>query len=104
MPPVQEEHHDFENSWIVKSVFNYNIYKLVEVKRTDDTDLLRDTRAIRNGEAIDYSAYGMCEHPTALCYSNDVVNGINSKWNEHYAKQHSRTKTINGLDGKTHFR
>ena len=43
------------------------LHKLVEVKRTDDRDLLRDTRAVRNGEAIDYSTYGTCEHPTALC-------------------------------------
>ena len=79
LPPVQEEHIDFEKSWIVKYVFNYNLYKLVEVKGTNDKDLLRDTRAIRNGEAIDYSTYGTCEHPTALCYSNDAVNSINRK-------------------------
>ena len=30
LPPVHEEHIDFENSWIVKYVFNYNLYKLVE--------------------------------------------------------------------------
>jgi len=99
LPPVHEKHINFENSWIVKSVLNYKLYKLVEVKRTNGKDLLRDTRAIRNGEAIDYSTYGTCKHPTALCYSNDAVNAFNSKWNEHYAKQHSRTKTINGFDG-----
>jgi len=68
LPPVHEEHIDFENSWIVKCAFDYNLYKLVEVKRTNDRDLLRDTRATRNGEAMDYSTYGTCEHPTGQHY------------------------------------
>ena len=31
LPPVHEEHIDFENSWIVKYVFNYNLNEVVEV-------------------------------------------------------------------------
>ena len=98
LPPVNEEHIDFENSWIVKYVFNYNLYKLVEVKRTNDKELLHDTRTIRNGGVIDYSTYGTCECPTALCHSNDAVNAINQTWNEYYAKQFSKTKILNGYD------
>ena len=98
LPPVNEEHIDFENSWIVKYVFNYNLYKLVEVKRTNDKELLHDTRTIRHGGVIDYSTYGTCECPTALCHSNDAVNAINQTWNEYYAKQHSKTKILNGYD------
>ena len=82
LPPVNEEHIDFENSWIVKYVFNYNLYKLVEVKRTNDKELLHDTRTIRNGEVIDYLTYGTCERPTALRHPNDAVNAINKTWTE----------------------
>ena len=74
------------------------MYKLVEVKRTNDKELLHDTRTIRNGGVIDYSTYGTCECPTALCHSNDAVNAINQTWNEYYAKQHSKTKILNGYD------
>ena len=92
LPPVHEEHIDFESSWIVKYVFNYTLYKLVEVKRTNDKDLLRDTRAIRNGDTINYATYGALERPTALCFSNDAVNTVNKKSNEHYAKQHNKNE------------
>ena len=92
LPPVEEENIDFENSWIVKYMFNHCVYELVEVKRSNDKELLKDARAIRKNEKIDYSTYGTQEHPTALCFTNDAVNAINQKWNDYYAKQHKKQK------------
>ncbi len=99
LPAVCEDHINFESSWIVKYVFNFHLYKLVEVKRTNDKDVLCDVRTARNGGVIDYSTYGKCECPTALTHSNDAVNVINKTWNEYDAKQHSKTKKLNGYDG-----
>ena len=98
LPAVKEDHIDFENSWIVKYVFDYHLYRLIYVWRTEDEELLKDTRAIRNGGTIDYSTYTAQEYPTALCHSNDAVDAINKKWNEYYAKQHTKTQIVNGFD------
>ena len=98
LPAVKEEYIDFENSWIVKYVFDYHLYRLIYVWRTEDEELLKDTRAIRNGGTIDYSTYTAQEYPTALCHSNDAVDAINKTWNEYYAKQHTKTQIVNGFD------
>ena len=98
LPAVKEDHIDFENSWIVKYVFDYHLYMLIHVWRTEDKNLLKDTRAIRNGNTIDYSTYTAQEYPTALCHSNDAVDAINKKWNEYHAKQHIKTQIVNGFD------
>ena len=65
--------------------------------------LLHGTRTIRNGGVMDYSTYGTCECPTALCHSNDAVNAINQTWNEYYAKQHSKPKILNGYDNVSYI-
>ena len=98
LAPVEEEHIDFENSWIVKYVFSRNLYQLTKVWRFNENELLQDAYAASNGDAIDFTKYNNQEHELALCHSNDAVDAINRRWNEHYAKQHKRTKEVNGFD------
>ena len=94
LAPVEEEDTDFENSWIVKYVFNNNSYELVKVWRFNESELLQDAYTASNGGEIDFTRYGNTEHDLALCYTNDAVDAINKKWNEHYSKQHSTNKEV----------
>jgi len=101
LAPVEEEHTNFENSWIVKYIFNNKSYELVKVWRFNESELLQDAYAASNGEEINFSNYDKTEHPLALCHTNDAVDAINKAWNMHYAKQHSKTKEVKGFDNTT---
>ena len=79
LEPLKEEHIDFENSWIVKYVFNHRFYHLVKVHRFSDKNLLRDTDTIDDGGKMDFYTYGSIEYPYALCHTNDAVDAINKK-------------------------
>ena len=79
LKPGDEEHIDFENSWIVKYIFNRSSYELTKVWRFNDCRLLRDAHAASNGDSINFSEYNTVEHPLALCFTNDAVNAINKK-------------------------
>ena len=92
LAPVEEEHIDFENSWIVQYVFNNNSYELTKVWRFSETHLLQDAYKASNGETIDFTKYGKKEHELSLCHSNDAVDAINKKWNTYYATKHKKQK------------
>ena len=92
LAPVEEEDTYFENSWIVKYIFNNNSYELVKVWRFNESELLQDAYAASNGGEINFSNYDKTEQPLALCHTNDAVDAINKKWNNYHAKQHSKTK------------
>ena len=98
LKPVDEENIDFENSWIVKYVFNNTSYELTKVWRFNDSRLLRDAHAASNGESINFSDYKKEEYPLALCHTNDAVDAINKKWNDYYAAQHTQIKEVTGHD------
>ena len=66
--PIDEEHIDFEHSWIVKYVFNSSSYELTKVWRFNDCRLLRDSHAASNGESINFSEYNTVEHLGTLFY------------------------------------
>ena len=42
LKPVNEEHIDFKNSWLVKHLFNNNRCELTKVHRFDENKLLQD--------------------------------------------------------------
>ena len=93
---------DFENSWVVKYVFSNHAYELTKVWRFNENELLQDAHAAANGQDIDFTKYGSTEHELALCHTNDAVDAINKKWNEHYARQRTHKKEVCGF-GNTKF-
>ena len=86
LKPVEEEHIDFLNSWIVKYVFNNNLCELTEVHRFNESKLLQDAYTCANGGNIEFNDYTQEEHDLCLCWTNPAVNALNQKWNKHYAK------------------
>ena len=87
--PVKDDEFDFENSWIVKYMFNHNNYTLTKQQRCNN--IYVDTHALRHGNKIDFTKYKSIEHDLALCHTNDAVDIINKKWNDYYAKKTHQT-------------
>ena len=79
LKPVNEEHIDFFNSWIVKYVFGGKLCKLTTVHRFNDSQLLQDAYKCADGEKIEFDSYGHDEHDLALCYTNAAVDAVNEK-------------------------
>ena len=52
LKPVNEEHINFKNSWIVKFIFNNTLCELTEIHRFNDNELLQDAYKCSNGETI----------------------------------------------------
>ena len=98
LAPVDEEDIDFENAWLVKYLFNSNSYELTKVWRFNENQLLQDAYSASNGDKINFTKYQSTECELALCHTNDAVDAINKKWNEHYAKQHTKQKEVIGFD------
>ena len=98
LKPVNEEHIDFQYSWIVKYIFNHKAYELTKVWRFNENELLQDAHKASNGETIDYTTYTSTECDLSLCHTNDAVNALNKRWNEHYGKGHTRKITVPGYD------
>jgi len=86
LKPVNEEHIDFLNTWIIKYIFNNNLCELKQIHRFNESKLLQDAHACANGEDIDFSNYSKEEHDLCLCWTNQAVNAINKKWNALNAK------------------
>ena len=83
-------------------MFNSHAYELTKVWRFNENELLQDAHAAANGEVFDFTRYGTQYHELTRCHTNDAVDAINKKWNEHYAKQHTRKKEVCGF-GNTKF-
>ena len=98
LKPVNEEHIDFQYSWIVKYILNHKAYELTKVWRFNENELLQDAHKASNGDTIDYTTYTSTECDLSLCHTNDAVNALNKRWNEHYAKEHTRKITVAGYD------
>ena len=84
LKPINEEHINFRNSWIVKFIFNNTLCELTEIHRFNDNELLQDAYKCSNGEAFDIDKYGKTEHDLSLCWTNRAVDVINEKWNNYY--------------------
>ena len=82
LKPVNEEHIDFQNSWLVKHLFNNNTCKLTKVHRFDENKLLRDACDCAYGKSIDFNGYGNQEQDLPLSWTNACVDTLNSKYNE----------------------
>ena len=81
LKPVNEEHIDFLNSWIIKYIFNNNLCELTEIHRFNENKLLQDAIKCANDENIDFNNYSKEEHDLSLCWTNQAVDAINKKWN-----------------------
>ena len=92
-----EEHIDFKNSWIVKYIFNNNLIELTKIHRFKDNELLKDAYACSDGKNIDFTTYSKQECDLCLCWTNAAVNALNTKWNKHYANNHTNTLTVKGF-------
>ena len=79
-------------------MFNNNSYELVKVWRFNESELLQDAYTASNGGEIDFTRYGNTEHDLALCHTNDMVDAINKKWNEHYAKTKDKQIIVDGFE------
>ena len=97
LKPVNEEHIDFFNSWIVKYVFGGKLCKLTTVHRFNDSKLLQDAYKCADGDKIDFDDYGHDEHDLALCYTNAAVDAVNEKWNTRYSSLSEHTVTVVGF-------
>ena len=86
LKPINEEHLDFPNSWIVKYMFNNNLCELNHVHRFHGTTLLQDAYECANGESIDFDNYTQKEHELCLCWTNQAEDALNEKLNVRYAK------------------
>ena len=94
--PPNEEHIDFQTSWLVKHLFNNNCCQLTKVYRFDENKLLQDAYDCANGKSIDFQRYGNKECDLSLCWTNLCVDTLNSKYNEKYAKAHNEVKEVKG--------
>ena len=102
LKPVNEEHIYFQNSWLVKQLFNNNSCKLTKVHRFDKNKLLQDAYGCAYGKSIDFKRYGNKECELSLCWTNRCVDTLNSKYNETYAKSYDHVKEVKG-HGNTKF-
>ena len=102
LKPVNEEHIDFKNSWLVKHLFNNNSCELTKVHRFDENKLLQDAHDCAYGKSIDFNGYGNQEQDSSLCWTNDCVDALNTKYNEMYAKPYDNVKEVKG-HGNTKF-
>ena len=84
LKPINEEHINFKDSWIVKFIFNNTLCELTEIHRFKDNELLQDAYKCSNGETFDIDKYGKAERDLSLCWTNRAVDVINEKWNNHY--------------------
>jgi hypothetical protein len=80
-------------------MFNSKLFELVKLHRSTDLELNNDAKLLRDGKTIDFTQYGNIEHDLALCHTNDMVDVINKKWNDHYAKTQKKQLAVNGFDG-----
>ncbi len=85
LKPVNEEHIDFLNTWIVKYIFNNNLCELKQIHRFNQSKLLQDACKCANCESIDFNDYTKEEHDLSLAWTNHAVDAINKKWNKYYA-------------------
>jgi len=103
LKPVEEEHINFKNSWVVKYLFNNLSFELTKVWRFNECELLQDAYKASNGDTINFKSYNNKEHPLALCHTNDAVNAINQHWNKLHATKHTKTKEVKGFDNTTYI-
>ena len=52
LKPVNEEHIDFQNSWLVKHLFNNSSCTLTKVYRFNENKLLQDAYGCAYGKSI----------------------------------------------------
>ena len=86
LKPVNEEHIDFLNTWILKYVFGNNLCELKKKHRFNESKLLQDAHTCADGKDIDFHSYSKEEHDLCLCWTNQAVDAINKKWNTLYTK------------------
>ena len=86
LKPVNEEHTDFRNSWIVKYVLGDNLCELKHTHRFNENRLLQDAHKCANGENNEFNDYTMEEHELCLCWTNQAASPLNQKWNAYFAK------------------
>jgi hypothetical protein len=67
------------------------------VLRFNENQLLQDAYLASSGESIDITKYNNIEHPFALCFTNDMVNAINERWNKFYSTG-KRILKVTGFD------
>ena len=79
LKPMNEEHLNFQNSWLVKHLFNNNSCKLTKVHRFDENKLLQDAYDCAYGKSIGFNRYGNKECDSSLCLTNLCVDTLNSK-------------------------
>ena len=67
LKPINEEHTDLNNSWLVKHLFNNNkCCQVTKVYRFDENKLLQDAYDCAGGKSIDFKRYGNEECELAL--------------------------------------
>ena len=98
MPPVDEEDIEFDQTWVVKYIFDTRWYELTKIWRFNECQLLQDAFTAKMGQTIDFTRYGNKVHDLAFCHTNDMVDAINQKWNEHYAKTTDKQKLVDGFE------
>ena len=81
LPPVMEENKDFENSWIIKWLCDFNKIELNVNKRSDDVMTKLSLDALKTG-TIDKDLFGkfdVWEADLHITYSNRTRKAINDK-------------------------
>ena len=94
--PRGEEHIDFQNSYILKYLFNNNSCRLTIIHRFKDNKLLQDAYDCAYGKSIDFKWYGNIDCDLALCWTNRCVDVLNTIHNEKYAKMYNKVKEVKG--------
>lgn len=98
LPPVDEEDIELDQTWVVKYIFDTRWYELTKIWRFNECQLLQDAYKAKMGQAIDFTRYDKQEHDLALCHTNDMVDAINTKWNEHCAKTKDKQIVVDGFE------
>ena len=96
LKPVNEEHIDFQNSWLVKHLFDNNNCEITKVHRFGENKLLQDAYDCAYGKSIAFKRYGNKECDSSLGWTNACVDTLNSKYNEKYVKSYDNVKEVKG--------
>ena len=86
LKPVLEDDSEYQNSQVLKYIFDGNRCLLTKIHRTNDEKLLNVLTSILEGNEIHDKEFGNKENDLNLCWSNACVDTINERKNNNYAK------------------
>lgn len=81
LPPVGEEDFDYDNSYLLKWLCDFNMLKMTINKRSDDTMLKLSRQAFATGtvDVADFGDFAVEDAKRHLCFTNHKRKALNEK-------------------------